>query len=90
MDGQQQRKALSAAEAALRALAVGEAARARAAAEKAASLDQIGAYAGFAGLVGRAAGEIEAVGGVLPETRRALADSLGGGPLAAAVEELLR
>lgn len=89
MDGRQQRKALSAAESALRALAAGETGRARAAAEKAASLDQVGAYAGFVALVRRAAGEIEAVGGVLPETKRALADSLGGGPLAAAVEELL-
>lgn len=89
MDGQQQRKALSAAESALRALAAGEASRARAAADKAASLDQVGAYAGFVGLVSRAAGEIEQSGRVLPETKQALADFLGPGPLAAAVEELL-
>ena len=89
MEGQQQRKALSAAESALRALATGDTARARDAAGKAASLDQIGVYAAFAGWVRRAAGEIERFGGVLPETRQALAQSLGGGPLAAAVEELL-
>ena len=89
MDGQQQRKALSAAESAIRALAAGEAGRARDAAEKAASLDQIGVYGGFAGWVRRAAGEVETLGGVLPETREALADSLGGGPLAAAVDAWL-
>ncbi|MCU0282084.1 MAG: hypothetical protein MUE66_09790, partial [Acidimicrobiia bacterium] len=83
MSGQQQRKALSAAESALRALAAGEAARARAAADKAASLDQVGAYAGFALLVSRAAGEIEESGAVTPTTRHALCDALGPGPLAA-------
>jgi hypothetical protein len=88
MDGQQQRRALSAAESAIGALASGDAARARRAAAKAAALDQIGVYAAFAGWVQRAAGEIERLGGVLPETKQALADSLGGGPLAAAVGEL--
>ncbi len=63
MDGQQQRKALSAAESALRALAAGETGRARAAADKAASLDQVGAYAGFGALVRLAAGGDRAVGG---------------------------
>jgi hypothetical protein len=89
MSGQQQRKALSAADSALRALAAGEAVRARAAAGKAASLDQIGAYAGFAGLVGRAAGEIEESGAVTAATRDALRAALGPGPLGASVEELL-
>jgi hypothetical protein len=89
MDGRQQRKALSAAESALRALAAGEAARARAAVAKAASLDQVGAYAAFAGLVGRAAAEIEESGAVTEATRSALRDTLGAGPLGAAVEELL-
>jgi hypothetical protein len=89
VDGQQQRKALSAAESALRALASGAADRARSAAEKAASLDQLGVYAAFAGWVRRAAGEVEDWGTVLPDTRRGLVDSLGPGPLAAAVEELL-
>ena len=88
MDGQQQRKALSAAESALRALAAGETGRARTAADKAASLDQVGAYSGFIGLVSRAAGEIEQSGRVLPETKQALADSLGPGPLAALAEDL--
>ena len=59
MDGQQQRKALSAAESALRALAAGDAGRARTAAEKAVALDQLGVYGAFAGWVRRAAGEIE-------------------------------
>ena len=89
MDGQQQRKALSAAESALRALASGDAGRARVAAEKAAALDQLGVYGAFAGWVRRAAGEIEDFGRVLPESRRGLEDVLGPGPLAAAVEELL-
>lgn len=80
---------MSAAESALRALAAGDAARARAAAEKAASLDQVGAYAGFAGLVRRAAGEIAESGAVTATTRDALRDALGPGPLATAVEELL-
>ena len=89
MDGQQQRKALTAAESALRALAAGNAERARAAAGKALALDQLGVYAAFAGLVRRAAGEIEQIGGVQPATREALRDSLGAGPLAAAAEEWL-
>jgi len=89
MDGQQQRKALSAAESALRALAAGETGRARAAAEKAASLDQVGAYGGFAALVRCAAAEIERSGAVTEGTRDALRDALGPGPLAVAVEELL-
>ena len=87
MDGQQQRKALSAAESALRALAAGDAGRARAAAEKAAALDQLGVYGAFAGWVRRAAGEIEASGsGCCRRPGRRLRDSLGPGPLAAAVE----
>jgi hypothetical protein len=90
MDGQQQRRALSAAESAVRALAAGEAARARAAAGKAALLDQVGAYAGFAALVGRAAAEVEESGAVTEATRDALRDTLGAGPLGAAVEELLK
>ncbi len=89
MDGQQQRKALSAAESALRALAAGDAGRARTAAEKAVALDQLGAYGAFAGWVRRAAGEIEQGEGVLPATREALRDSLAPGPLAAAVEAWL-
>ncbi len=89
MDGQQQRKALSAAESALRALAAGGAERARLAAEKAAALDQLGVYGAFAGWVRRAAGEVEDLGCVLPGTRDGLRAALGPGPLAAAVEELL-
>ena len=89
MDGQQQRKALSAAESALRSLAAGETGRARAAADKAASLDQVDAYAGFVALVRLAAGEIEVLGAVTATTRDALRDALGPGPLAASVEELL-
>ncbi len=89
MDGQRQRQALSAAESALRALAAGDAGRARSAAEKAAALDQLGVYGGFAGWVRRAAGEIEQAGGVLPATRDGLREALGPGPLAAAVDALL-
>ena len=74
MDGQQQRRALTAAESAVRALAAGDAARARVAAQKAASLDQLMVYAAFAGLVRRAAGEIEQLGAVAPETKVALRD----------------
>jgi len=90
MDGQRQRRALSAAESALRALAAGDPARARTAAAKAAALDQIGVYAAFAGLVRRAAGEIEQMGGVADTTRDGLRGSLAPGPLAAAVQGLLR
>ena len=62
MDGQQQRRALTAATSALRALAAGQAARAVHAAGKAAALDQLGMYAGFAEWVGRAAEEVEEFG----------------------------
>jgi len=89
MEGQRQRRALTAAESALRALAAGDAPRARKAAGKAADLDQLGVYRGFAGMVLRAARELEEQGSVGPATRRALQGSLGPGPLAAAVEELL-
>ena len=89
MDGQQQRGALTAATSALRALAAGHATRAVAAAGKAAALDQLGMYAAFAEWVGRAAEEVEEFGRVLPATRDGLRDSLGPGPLAAAVQEWL-
>jgi len=89
MDGQQQRKALTAAASALRALAAGETGRARAAADKALVLDQLGVYGAFVGGVRRAAGEIEQLGSVTAATREALRDSVSPGPLAAAVEELL-
>ena len=89
MDGQKQRRALSAAESALRALAAGDAGRSREAAAKAAALDQLGVYASFAGLVRRAAGEIEQLGAVVEATRLALRDSLAPGPLAAAAEDWL-
>ena len=89
MEGQRQRRALTAAESALRALAAGDAERARKAAGQGADLDQLSVYRAFAGVVRRAAGEIERDGAVCAATREALRASLGPGPLAAAVEELL-
>ena len=73
MDGQQQRRALTAATSALRALAAGHATRAVAAAGKAAALDQLGMYAAFVEWVSRAAEEVEEFGRVLPATSLARA-----------------
>ncbi|HLE39458.1 MAG TPA: hypothetical protein VJA44_07380 [Acidimicrobiia bacterium] len=83
IDGQRQRRALTVAEQALRALEAGDAARARTAAAGAAALDQVDAYLGFVSAVEGAAADIEAGGGVSPESWANLAGVLGPGPLGA-------
>ncbi len=88
IDGQQQRKALSAAEQALRALLDGDPERATRAAARASELDQIDRYATFPDAVGVAAAEIAATGSVEGGTVDALLASVGPGPLQALVAEL--
>ena len=89
IDGRRQRQALTAAEQALAALASGDAARARAAAARAASLDQVDAFAGLPVTVERAASDVEARGSVSREAWLALRATLGPGPLGFAVEARL-
>jgi hypothetical protein len=89
MDGQRQRKALSAAEQAVRALSAGDADKARQAAASAAELDQVGSFSAFAPLVEAAADDLTS-GGVPAERWAAIADALGVGPLSALAEEQAR
>ncbi len=78
-DGRQQRRALTAAEQAIKTLAGGDTAKAMTAAARATELDQIGAYAGFPEAVAAAA---------RGEGWDALFDVVGPGPLQALVAEL--
>ena len=75
MDGQAQRKALTAAERAIRALAADESSAAMAAATQAEELDQVGAFTGLSHAV--EVGDWDAVAG-----------AVGDGPLGALVESL--
>lgn len=86
-DGKKQRNALTAAENAVRALASGNAARATANARRAAELDQIGAYGGFADAVVDAAVDLGDAGPT-PAEWDAIAARLEPGPLSFLVEEL--
>ncbi len=82
MDGQQQRRALTAAERSIRLAFSGDLEGARRAAATAESLDQIGAYEGLADL-------ITAVGAPPdPERLALLTEALGPGPLAALAESM--
>lgn len=85
LDGKRQRNALTAAENAIRALGAGDGDRARAAAAKAADLDQIGAYVQFASAVDRAASGLPDISAA---SWGAIADAVGPGPLAALVDEM--
>jgi len=86
MDGQQQRRALTAAEQALQALVAADAGRATEAAERAAELDQTGAYTALPALVMAAVDEIAGNGHVSVEAWHLIATTLGPGPLAAFAE----
>ena len=86
-DGKKQRNALTAAENAVRALAAGNADRATANARRAAELDQIGAYAGFADAVVEAASDLDDAGPTAAQWD-AVATQLEAGPLSFLVEEL--
>ncbi len=88
MDGQQQRRALTAAESALRALAAGDGDRAVAAAVKAAELDQIGVFSTLEPAVAAAAEDVARTGVIGEFARRALGDAVSPGPLASVVEAL--
>ena len=83
-DGKKQRNALTAAENALRALAEGNAARARANASRAADLDQLDVYAELAAAVDEAAGAERPTA----EQWDAIAATLEAGPLTFLIDEL--
>ena len=86
MDGRRQRNALTAAEQAIRALAAGDADRARAATTQAVDLDQIGAYAGLDAAVETALEQLEATGSVGDAWDR-VAAAVPPGPLTSEVEQ---
>jgi hypothetical protein len=83
IDGQRQRRALTAAEQGLRALEAGDGVRAGTAAAEAAALDQVGAYRGLVDAVAAAIGDLEIGGAVTPPSWAAIAAVLGAGPLGA-------
>ena len=87
LDGQRQRKALTAAEQAIQALAAGQGERAAGAAGRAAELDQVGAFAALPDAVAAAAADLAGAGAVSEASWDGLADAVGPGPLAAAVAE---
>ena len=87
MDGQQQRRALTAAERAVRSLAAAEAEAARAAADQAAQLDQIGVFADLPAAVAAAAESLQSAGLVPPADWDTIAAAVGPGPLAALVAQ---
>lgn len=86
-DGKKQRNALTAAENAVRALASGNADRATANARRAAELDQIGVYGGFAGAVVEIASDLDDAGPTAAQWDEVVAH-LEPGPLSFLVEEL--
>ncbi len=87
LDGQRQRRALTAAEQSIQALAAGQRDRAAAAAARASELDQIGAFADLPAAVAAAAADLAGGGAVSPASWDGLAAAVGPGPLAAAVAE---
>jgi hypothetical protein len=85
--GLDQRRAVEAAERALRLLGAGDGAAALRAAHHAAGLDRLGSFRGLPAAIGEAAAALAS--GTLPaEARRKLAAAVGEGPLAALVETL--
>jgi hypothetical protein len=88
MDGQKQRRALTAAEQALRALADGNGDAARRAIARAVELDQVQMFGEVAPLIDDAASEVHTGGGLTAERWRAIAGALGPGPLAAFAEQM--
>lgn len=89
MDGRRQRRALTAAEQAIAALAGGDAPSARRGAQRAAELDQLGIYIAFTQLATRAAEDVEAGHPVSPRMWAAIRDALGPGPLAESAQRHL-
>lgn len=88
MDGQQQRKALSAAERSIHQLAGGKPEGAERAAALAAELDQIGVFSALTSAVSQAATDLRGAGVISEAAKAALVDAVGPGPLAAAVSQL--
>ena len=87
-DGQQQRRALTAAEQALRALGAGNGANARKAAAKASDLDQVGLYSGLAAAVAPLADRLDRGEAIDAAGWDALVEALGLGPLSGLIDEL--
>lgn len=88
IDGQQQRKALTAVENALRALGDGDPFRAKRNAFLAEELDQIDLYTSLPGAVAMAIRDIEYEGKVTREGWDRLGEVVGPGPLQALIAEL--
>ena len=86
--GRDQRRAVGAAELALRLLAAGDGPGARRAAEAAARLDRVGVFADLPAAVEEAAAGSRA-GAVRPATRSRLTAAVGEGPLRALAEGLV-
>ncbi len=86
VDGRRQRNALTAAEQAIVALAAGDTARASDSAASAASLDQIGVYAGLPDAVAVAVGHVEQQGSLGEREWAQLRTALPPGPLQALVD----
>ena len=87
-DGKKQRGAFTAAEQALRALGAGSAEKARKAAAKAADLDQIGVYSGFAPAVAPLADRLDRGEKIDDAGWDGLVETLGLGPLSGLIDEL--
>ena len=88
MDGQQQRKALTAAENALRSLGERHPFKAKRNAFQAVELDQVGAFEGLPNAVEMAIHDIEHGGRVSPDGWDRLAAVVGPGPLSALIDDL--
>ena len=87
-DGQQQRKALTALERAVNALAKDDVETAERAAGRAAELDQIGVYSAVPEAIGHI-GRLRADGEAVPDQAwEALLVAVGPGPVAAVVEQM--
>ncbi len=87
-DGQKQRRALTAAEQALRALGAGNAAKARRTAAQAADLDQIGIYSGLDTAVAPLADRLDRGEAIDDAGWDGLVAVLGVGPLSGLIDEL--
>lgn len=88
LDGHRQRRALTAAEQALEALKNGDGDVAHRAAEEAAALDQVGAFASLTGAVSLATADLAATGRIGDAAVEALLAAVGVGPLTGRVEAL--
>lgn len=87
LDGHKQRNALTAAEQAIRALAIGDPSKAKRRAYKASELDQIGAYTALVRVVDVAVQELETAGTVSDQSWDRLAEAVGPGPLQGLIDE---